>query len=102
MTIRLHVLLWESPGRADDLAVFEDAVLKLLPNHGGHLLMRDRVLDRSEDDPLEVQLIELPDEAALSSYLEDPARSDLVRLHDRDALIAQTQLLRVDQIATHS
>lgn len=101
LTIRLHVLLWDHPGRADDLAVFEDAVLALLPNHGGHLLIRDRVLDRSEGDPLEIQLIEMSDEEALSNYLEDPARSALVRSHGRDALIAHTQLLRVDPIASY-
>ncbi|MCW2645360.1 MAG: hypothetical protein JWP07_1469 [Pseudonocardiales bacterium] len=96
MTLRLCVLLWEHTGRAHDLAAFEDAVLVLLPDHGGRLLSRDSVVDRRDGDPLEVQLIDMPDEAALAAYLQDPARTELARTHDRDAVIARTQLLRVE------
>lgn len=96
MTLRLCVLLWEHTGRAEDLAAFEDAVLALLPAHGGRLLSRDSVVDRRDGDPLEVQLIDLPGETALTAYLADPARSELARTHDRDAVIARTQLLRVE------
>ncbi len=95
MPLRLCILLWESAERAGDLAAFEDAVLALLPNHGGRLLTRDRVLDRQDDDPLEIQLIEIPDEEALAGFLRDPVRIDLARTHGRDAIIARTQLLRV-------
>jgi hypothetical protein len=45
---------------------------------------------------LEVQLIEMPDETALAGYVQDPARADLARTHDRDAVIARTQVLRVE------
>jgi uncharacterized protein (DUF1330 family) len=96
MPLRLCVLLWERPGRGEDLAAFEDAVLDLLPSHGGRLLSRDRVVDRQEADPLEVQLIEVPDEVALSGYLADPARAALAKAHGRDAIIARTQLLRLE------
>jgi uncharacterized protein (DUF1330 family) len=77
MPLRLCVLLWEHTGRGGDLAAFEDEVLALLVNHGGRLLSRDSVVDRHDGDPLEVQLIEVPDEAALAGYLRDPARIDL-------------------------
>lgn len=96
MPLRLCVLLWEHPGRARALADFEDAVLELLADHGGRLLSRDQVTDRCEGDPLEVQLIEVPDEDALTAYLRDPVRRDLARTHDRDAVIARTQLLRLE------
>jgi hypothetical protein len=43
-----------------------------------------------------VQLIDMPAEAALAAYLQDPARTELARTHDRDAVIARTQLLRVE------
>ncbi len=91
----------EHAGRADDLAVFEDAVLALLPTYGGQLLTRDLVIDRREGDPLEVQVIELPDEVALSGYMEDPRRSDLAHTHDREALIARTQVLSVQRRVPH-
>ena len=96
MPIRLFVLLWEQPGRADDLAAFEDAVLALLPDHGCRLVSRDYVAERREGDPLEVQLIEVPDDGALNAYMEDPIRATLARTHERDAVIARTQLLRVE------
>ena len=75
MSLRLCILLWECAGRAHDLAAFEDAVLALLPDYGGRLLTRDSVVDRQGGDPLEIQLIEMPDEEALAGYLRDPVRS---------------------------
>ncbi len=93
MKLRLWVLLWEQPGRETDLAAFEDAVLALLPAHGGRLISRDTVIDRNHSDPLEVQLIELPDEQALTAYLEDPRR--LAIAGERDTIIARTQVLRL-------
>ena len=96
MPIQLCVLLWEHPGRGQDLAAFEDEVLALLPVHGGRLLSRHAVVGRDEGDPLEVHVIEMPDEEALAGYLHDPLRVRLARTHDRDAVIARTQLLRVE------
>jgi uncharacterized protein (DUF1330 family) len=96
MPLRLCVLLWEHAGRADDVARFEDDVLTLLPDHGGRLLSRDLVVDRHDGEPLEVQLIEFADEAALSEYMADPVRAELARTHDRAAIIARTQLLRIE------
>lgn len=98
MPLRLCILLWERAGHAHDLAAFEDAVLALLPDHGGRLLSRYSVVDRRDGDPLEVQLIEMPEGAALTGYLQDPVRTDLARTHDRDAVIARTQLLHVEPL----
>jgi uncharacterized protein (DUF1330 family) len=96
MPIRLCVMLWERPGRSHDLAAFEDEVLALLSEHGGRLVSRHVVLERDDGDPLEVQVIEMPDEEALAEYMHDPMRVRLARTHDRDAIIARTQLLRVE------
>lgn len=96
MPIQLCVLLWEHPGRGHDLAAFEDEVLALLPEHGGRLISRHVVIERDDGDPLEVQVIEMPDEEALTGYVRDPVRARLARTHDRDAIIARTQLLRVE------
>ena len=96
MPIQLCVLLWEYPGRGHDLSAFEDEVLALLSEHGGRLISRHVVMERDDGDPLEVHLIEMPDEEALADYLHDPARVRLAQAHDRDAIIARTQLLRVE------
>jgi hypothetical protein len=37
----------------------------------------------------------MPDEEALAGYMQDPVRVRLARTHDRDAIIARTQVLRV-------
>ena len=98
MAINLCVLLWEHPGRGDDLAAYEDEVLALLPSHGGRLVSRHVVVERADGDPLEVQVIEMPDEEALTEFVHDPVRDRLARAYDRDALIARTQLLRVEPL----
>ncbi len=95
MSIQLCVLLWERPGRAHELAAFEDHVLALLSDHGGRLLSRHVVIERGDGDPLEVQVIEMPDEESLDAYMHDPARTRLAAEHDRDAIIERTQVLRV-------
>jgi uncharacterized protein (DUF1330 family) len=99
MSLRLCVLLWEQEGRGDDLAAFEDGVLGLIPKHGGSVISRGRVIDRQHGDPLEVQVIDLPDDAALAAYMQDPVREELASTHDRDAIIARTQVLRVGRIS---
>ena len=96
MPIHLCIMLWEHPGRGRDLAAFEDEVLALLSEHGGRLISRHVVIERDDGDPLEVQVIEMPDEEALTGYVHDPVRAHLARTHDRDAIIARTQLLRVE------
>ena len=100
MPIQLCVLLWEHQGRGDDLATYEDEVLELLSQHGGRLLTGHVVSERDGGEPLEVQLIEMPDEDALAGYLQDPERARLARDHDRDAIIARTQVLRVEPRAS--
>lgn len=59
-------------------------------------ISRHVVIERDDDDPLEVQVIEMPDEEALTGCVHDPVRARLARTHDRDAIIARTQLLRVE------
>ncbi|MDV8001330.1 DUF1330 domain-containing protein [Rhodococcus sp. IEGM 1408] len=96
MPITLCILLWESPGKGPELAAFEDAVLELLPRHNGRVVSRHATVGRGEGDPLEVQLIELPDDDALADYMADPDRSRLADEHQRDEVISRTQVLRVE------
>lgn len=96
MTMQLSVLLWNHPGRSHDLIAFEDAVLALLPEHGGRLISRHVVMNREDGDPLEIQVIEIPDEKALNEFVQNPARASLARTHDRDGIIARTQVLCVE------
>jgi len=94
MTLRLCVLLWPNPGRNDELRRYEDAVLPLLEEHGGRLVARETVARADESQPLEVQLIELRDQAAMDAYLADPRRLELEDA--RANAIARTQILRLE------
>jgi len=95
MALTLAVLLWPHPGEDAALCAYEDEVLALLPKYGARVV--SRVRRRPDDDgPLEVQIIDLPDEAALGRYLADPQRAKLVEVRDR--AIARTDVMRVDHV----
>jgi len=92
----LTALLWANPGQEALLAQYEDTVLALIPKHGGRVIERVRSIDGG-DGPLEVQVIELPDETALSDYLADPARVALAAT--QATAIARTDVIRVERLA---
>lgn len=94
MTLRLCVLLWPLPGREDELHRYENAVLPLLVEHGGRLVARETVTRTNDAEPLEVQVIELRDQAALDAYMADSRRIALEA--DRSGAIARTQVLRLE------
>ena len=87
----LTAILWAHPGHEQLLVEYEDAVLQLIPKHGGRVLERIRA-DQPGDGPYEVQLIELPDDDALAEYMIDPARLALADQHAQ--AIARTEVLR--------
>lgn len=91
----LCVRLWAVPGNEGLLATYEDEVLSLLGDHGGRLVQRVRSVERGEG-PYEIQLVELPDEAALEAYLADPRRLAAAPIRDRS--VARTEVTRVTQV----
>ena len=95
MTIRLCVLLWAAAGQENALTGYEDQVLSLIPRHGGEVVSRVRRVGGG-DGPLEVQLIDLPDDAGMQAYLQDPERLALADVHRR--AIARTDVLTVETI----
>lgn len=95
MTVTLCVQLWAVPGNEGLLATYEDEVLSLLGDHGATLLQRVRSLEPG-DGPYEVQIIELPDEAALDAYMADPRRLASAPIRDRS--VARTEITRVTRV----
>jgi uncharacterized protein (DUF1330 family) len=87
----LTAILWANPGQEKLLVEYEDAVLQLIPKHGGQVIERVRA-EQPGDGPYEVQLIELPSEEALADYMIDPARVALADVHKK--AIARTEVLR--------
>jgi len=69
------VLLWARPGMEAALSAYEDKVLRLVGEHGGRVLERGTVLPGSQyggEPPAEVQVLEMPSEASLDAYVNDP------------------------------
>ena len=94
MTLRLCVLLWPTDGADAELRRYEDVVLPLLDEHGGRLLSRETVCRAGDQDPLEVQMIELRDQAAFDGYMADPRR--LALEDQRIRVIGRTQILHLE------
>ncbi|MFC0681225.1 hypothetical protein ACFFGH_25630 [Lysobacter korlensis] len=95
MALTLHVRLWAVPGREEQLIEYEDAVLAMLPRHGGRVLGRMRT-ETVADAPLEIQIIEIRDFQSLQNYLRDPGRQALSWL--RDTAIARSEMLEVTRV----
>ncbi|WP_152360796.1 hypothetical protein [Microlunatus speluncae] len=95
--ITLCVLLWPLPGQEQGLADYETEVLAVLGRHGATLISRVSNPQYTDQLPYEVQVIDLPDEAALESYLQDPDRAALSEWRDRT--VARTELMRVAKVA---
>ena len=94
------VLLWARPGMEAALSAYEDKVLRLVAEHGGRVLERGTVLPGSRHDgesPTEVQLLEMPSEASLDAYVNDPRR--LALAGERHAAIARTDLYRIRPVS---
>ena len=91
----LTALLWPHEGQEQALIDYEDAVLALIPAHGGRVLQRVRRTDAS-DGPFEVQIIEMPSEDAVAAYMVDPVRVALAGDHAR--AIARTDVIRGERV----
>jgi uncharacterized protein (DUF1330 family) len=89
--VLLTAILWANPGQEKLLVEYEDAVLQLIPKHGGRVIERVRA-EQPGDGPYEVQIIELPSDEALADYMVDPARVALADVHKK--AIARTEVLR--------
>ena len=103
MPSTLCVLLWAHPDAEAALAAYEDTVLRLVPDHGGRVVLRARnsgVLrarnSGAEGQPAEIQVIEFPSAAALDAYMGDPRRTALAA--DRDRAVARTEIIDVELV----
>jgi uncharacterized protein (DUF1330 family) len=91
--LALCVLLWSHPGEEEGLSAYEDAVLALLADHGAVVTSRVRRKEAG-DGPLEVQVIEFVDQAAVDAYMSDPRRLASAELRER--VVARTEVFEVE------
>ena len=92
MTQTMYVFLWAHPGMEQALSDYEDAVLRLVTEHGGSVVHRAWT-DGAEGRPLEIQLFEWASAAAMDRYMADPRRTALS--DDRERAIARTEIVPV-------
>lgn len=92
VSLTFYMLLWTHPGTDEALIAYEDAVLDLVPEHGGRVVQRSRS-DGADGRPLEIQLFEFPSAGAFDAYVHDPRRTALAT--ERDRAIAKTELINV-------
>jgi uncharacterized protein (DUF1330 family) len=85
------VLLWARPRMEAALSAYEDKVLRLVAEHGGRVLERGTVLPGSQYGG------EMPSEASLDAYMNDPRR--LAMAGERDAAIARTDVFRIQPVS---
>lgn len=90
--ILLCCFLWATPGQAEGLTAYEDAVLALVPDHDGEVVQRLRG-PGGDSGPDEVQVFRFGSQAGVDSYLADPRRTALSG--ERDRVVARTELFPV-------
>lgn len=95
MGVTLCVLLWARAGNEAGLVAYEDAVLQLVPAHGGRVRERVRT-DGAEGAPFEIHVLEFPSEDGLDAYMQDPQRLSMADARDR--AIERTAVYRVDLV----
>jgi hypothetical protein len=93
--VTLCVLLWARAGNEAGLVAYEDAVLLLVPAHGGRVRERVRT-DGADGAPLEIHVLEFASEDALDAYMHDPQR--LALSDARDLAIERTEVYRGDPV----
>jgi len=93
--VTLCVLLWAHAGQDRALVAYEDTVLQLVSSHRGRVLQRART-DGAENGPLEIHVLQFPNERALDAYMQDPKRAALAA--ERDRAIVRTEVHRVDLV----
>ena len=73
--IELTVRLWATASpKFDD---YIDALVGLLPRHGGNLVRRVEPLDGRPGEPDVLLVMSFPNSTAIDGFLRDPARADM-------------------------
>lgn len=90
------VQLWPVAGKGAELVTYEDAVLALLPDHGGRVVVRARAADPDQvDAAYETQVIEFASDDGLASYLADERRTALAPVRDAAVMRTDVQYVRL-------
>ena len=95
MPVTLCVLLWAREGQVDALVAYEDSVLPLIEDHGGHVVFRGRSSEQAEG-PTEVHVLVYPSQDALDAYMHDERRVAMTA--QREQAIARIDVFLLDSV----
>ncbi|MBG6054383.1 hypothetical protein IWX81_000773 [Salinibacterium sp. CAN_S4] len=90
MVISCCVLFWAHSGLESDLSRYIDTVVDLEIEHGGTVKYRG-LSDGSDDQPLEVHILEFPNEDMMNNFMGDPRRVEMNP--ERERVIAKMEII---------
>lgn len=83
-------MFWAHPGMESELSRYVDTVVDLEIEHGGTVRYRG-LTDASDDQPLEVHILEFPKEDMLNNFLGDARRTEMTS--ERERVIARMEIM---------
>ena len=92
MVISCCVLFWAHPGLEADLSRYIDTVVDLEIEHGATVRYRG-LTDATDDQPLEVHILEFPNEDMLSNFMGDERRVTMDP--ERQRVIAKMEIMQL-------
>ena len=90
MVISCCVMFWAHPGLEVDLSRYIDTVVDLETEHGGTVKYRG-LTNASDDQPLEVHILEFPNEDMLNNFMGDERR--VAMNPERERVIAKMEIM---------
>lgn len=88
-------MFWAHPGMESELSRYVDTVVDLEIEHGGVVLYRG-ISDASDDQPLEVHILEFPSSDMLDNFLGDERRTTMSP--ERDRVIARMEIMLLKSV----
>lgn len=92
MPISCCVMFWAHPGMETELSRYLDIVVDLETEHGGLVLQRG-VTNASDDQPLEVHMLQFPSLDMYDNFMGDQRRVTMAP--ERERVIARMEIMQM-------
>lgn len=88
--VQIIALLYASKNGIKGLREFESKVIPILREHGGHLISASTNVNRSNEEPDEIHVIQFPSSIEFEAYKNDQRVIDLRLL--KDTMISKMEI----------
>ncbi|MDJ0335365.1 hypothetical protein QMG83_09035 [Salinibacterium sp. G-O1] len=95
MEISCCVQFWAHPGMETDLSTYLDRVVDLEIEHGGNIRYRG-VTSGTDDQPLEIHILEFPTADMLNNFMGDDRRTAMAP--ERERVIARMEIMTTNEV----